>query len=176
MRDRYPPLRHDFHTLCLPCRPYLHRFARRLTRNETRAEDLTQDVYLKALGSWKQFNPPNDPATSARAWMASMMFRTYLDATKIARRKIGKPAWNILNGTHGRLDESVPEKPYHRMDLMLAADQLTGTFRDMFMMVDVHGMEPVEVARILGIPGSTVRSSLRRARKRLAKLLEGYLC
>ena len=47
----------EFHTALLDCMPHLRAFARSLTRNRDRADDLVHDATVRALAAAHQFTP-----------------------------------------------------------------------------------------------------------------------
>ena len=57
-----------------------------------------------------------------------------------------------------------------------ALSSMNPKFREVFLLIEIEGMEPIEVARSQGVPPSTVRARLRRARRAIARRLEcaGY--
>jgi len=55
----------DFEQLTMPYLADVARFARSLTRDEVRADDLVQDTYLQAMRGWHTFQPGSDP----RRWL-----------------------------------------------------------------------------------------------------------
>ncbi|HYW49359.1 MAG TPA: RNA polymerase sigma factor, partial [Gemmatimonadaceae bacterium] len=50
------------------------RFARSLTRDPPRADDLVQETYLQALRGWRTFRPDADP----RRWLFTVCRHTFL--------------------------------------------------------------------------------------------------
>jgi RNA polymerase sigma-70 factor, ECF subfamily len=58
-----------------------------------------------------------------------------------------------------------------RFDLQTALDQLPADDRDAFLLVHHYGYSSFETAALLGVPASTVRSRVGRARQRLAAAL-----
>ncbi|HSJ16102.1 MAG TPA: sigma factor, partial [Longimicrobiales bacterium] len=58
----------------LPWLDAVHRFALRLTRNPTEAEDLVQETYLRAYRSWEQFAP----GSNCRSWLFTICRNTHL--------------------------------------------------------------------------------------------------
>ena len=58
-----------------------------------------------------------------------------------------------------------------RFDLRAALDQLPAEDREAFLLVHHYGYSSFEAAALLGVPASTVRSRVARARQRLAEAL-----
>src|SRR5215471_5291868 len=73
-----------FEELAMPLFDSLYNFARWLAHNETDAEDLVQDTYLRALRGFASFQP----GTNFRAWMFKILKNTFLSScSKLERRK-----------------------------------------------------------------------------------------
>ena len=65
-----------FEELAMPLFGSLYNFAHWLARNETDAEDLVQETYLKGLRSFASFQP----GTNFRAWMFQILRNTFLSS------------------------------------------------------------------------------------------------
>ena len=63
-----------FRDEALPHLPAVTRFALSLTRDESDAEDLVQETYLKAFRAWDQFVPGSE----CRAWLFTICRNVYL--------------------------------------------------------------------------------------------------
>src|SRR5277367_3340949 len=63
-----------FEELAMPLLDSLYNFACWLERNQSDAEDLVQETYLKALRHFKSFQP----GTNFRAWMYRILRNTFL--------------------------------------------------------------------------------------------------
>src|ERR1700751_3260568 len=70
-----PPLA-GFEELALPLFDSLYNFARWLVHNQSDAEDLVQETYLKALRAFSSFQP----GTNFRAWIFQIMKNTLLSS------------------------------------------------------------------------------------------------
>src|ERR1700734_3582903 len=68
------PQTSTFESLALPLLPALYNVAFWLTRNETDAEDLVQESFLKALRGFAGF----EPDTNFKAWIFRILRNTYL--------------------------------------------------------------------------------------------------
>ena len=147
--------------------PRLRRYARALTGDRTRADDLVQDCLARAwekLSLWQR-------GTNLRAWLFTILHNLYVNDV---RRLKSRP--ELL-----ALDDAALEVPQHAnndgglalRDLDAALRQLPDEQRTVLLLVSLEEMRYEEVARTLGIPVGTVMSRLSRARERLRTLLNG---
>ncbi len=143
--------------------PALRRYARLLTGDATRADDLVQDTLERACVKWALWKP----GSALRAWLLSLMHNLYLNQ---------KRDWRHDDG-HAELDEAA--EPAHepmalageRMDLRQAFAGLSPPMREVLLLVSVEEYTYAEAAAILDVPIGTVMSRLHRARERLRALM-----
>src|SRR6188508_2073292 len=72
-----------FDALALPHLPAVYRLARQLAGSD-RAEDLTQDTYLRAWTHFDQF----DPTTNCRAWLCRILHNTWISQWRKSRLEL----------------------------------------------------------------------------------------
>lgn len=138
--------------------PALRRYARLLTGDATRADDLVQDTLERACRKWSLWRP----GTSLRPWLLSIMHNQHLNQLR---------DWHLDEG-HAALDD-VPERPDpgapagERLDLERALAALPAAQRAVMLLVVVEEYTYAEAAEILGVPVGTVMSRLHRAREAL---------
>src|SRR5277367_3634316 len=73
-----------FEELAMPLLDSLYNFACWLERNQSDAEDLVQETYLKALRSFASFQP----GTNFRAWMYRILRNTFLNSCSTLDRRM----------------------------------------------------------------------------------------
>lgn len=164
----------EFERVVMPHLDVLYRMGLYLTRDATRAEDLSHDAVLKAMRSFSTFRP----GTNVRSWLARVVHTTFLDQRRKEERA-REEAWDHrLDETLA--DESAPRgwEPAVVRDALddaweNALAQLPPGWRTTLMMVDVEGWSYEEVADALSIPVGTVRSRLHRARRGVYETLRG---
>lgn len=147
---------------------HVYRFALRLVRDETMAEDVISDVFMDL---WRQ----------AGRFEARSAVSTWLLA--ITRNK----AYSLLRkrreaGLDDEFAETIedeaddPEIVLQKQDKGLAIraclDKLTVEHREVIDLVYYHERSVEEAARIVGIPENTVKTRLFHARKKLGELLK----
>jgi RNA polymerase sigma-70 factor, ECF subfamily len=146
--------------------PRLRRYARALTRNTERADDLVQETLARALVKehcWQ-------PGTDLRAWLFTIMHNQNVN---IVRRAVREPAVvDIEQASATLIATSDPTESRNIFELERAMAQLPGEQRQVILLVGLEGMSYQDAAGILSIPVGTVRSRLSRGRDGLRKLLD----
>jgi len=144
--------------------PRLRRYARSLTADATRADDLTQDTLLRALDKLYQFQP----GTNLLAWLFTIMRNTHLNGIRSARFTKDADPHEIQIPTQGNQIDSIALR-----ELAVAIGSLPDDQRETLLLIGVEGLAYQEAAEIMGVPIGTVRSRLSRARSALKPLLDG---
>jgi len=137
------------------------RAARGFLRDDFAAEEVVQDTFLKAyrgLGSFR-----GDAAV--RTWLVSICHRSCVDRSR--RRQA-----EVVSLDHARRLRARDDSADLRMAIEAALPALTDDERRAFVLVDVLGYSREEAAEIAGVPSSTMRSRLARARRRLVEALQ----
>ena len=170
----------SFERLTLPHLPAVARFARSLTRDVTRADDLVQETYLQALRGWHTFRAGSD----ARQWLFAVCHHAFI---RTARREAlyveapdDDPELESLATAraHSQAQQSGVATLAETMDLGPALDHALSSipehFRGAIVLVDVEEQTYEEAALVLGVAVGTVRSRLFRGRRLLQDLLFEY--
>lgn len=140
--------------------PALRRYARALTRDIDRADDLVQDCLERAIARRGLFRPRGP----VRPWLFTILVNLHRNAQRGARRR-GEPV---------DLD-SIPEpavppaQPGHLAlaELDRAIGKLPLDQKEALLLVTLEGLSYEDAARILAIPTGTLMSRLGRARATL---------
>jgi RNA polymerase sigma-70 factor (ECF subfamily) len=142
----------------------------RMMRNQTEAEDLTQEIFLhvyKKIGSFR-----------GESSMMTWLHRVTVNQVLMHLRKSGVRREKTTE------DGEVPEPKVNnapvpgqlmaldRLALDKAIAQLPPGYRAVFILHDVEGYEHAEIARMLGGCVGTSKSQLHKARKKLRELLK----
>jgi RNA polymerase sigma-70 factor (ECF subfamily) len=141
--------------------PALRRYARALTRNADRADDLVQDCIERAIrkrGLWQPTGP-------LRAWLFRILLNLYRNELRTTQRR----------GPHIAVDTlliepaTAPAQPGRiaLAEMSRAIDRLAGDQREALLLVVLDGMSYAEAASALDIPIGTLMSRLGRARAAL---------
>jgi RNA polymerase sigma-70 factor (ECF subfamily) len=144
--------------------PRLRRYARALTGDAARADDLVQDTLERALAKLNLWQPGSD----LRAWLFTLMHNLYLNQVRASR-----PAKSVLDEA---LDVPVSGGQMEALgarDIHAAIARLPETQREVMLLVGLEQFDYAEAAQVLGMPVGTAMSRLSRARERMRQLLAG---
>ena len=144
--------------------PRLRRYARALTGDAARADDLVQDTLERALVKLDLWQPGSD----LRAWLFTLMHNLFVNQLRTRRPQ------------DTALDEA-PEIPVSggQMEALAARDihaalaRLPEEQREVILLVGLEQFAYAEAAQVLGVPVGTVMSRLARARERMRHMLAG---
>jgi len=149
------------------CIPVIRRYARALTNDMHRADDLVQDCLERAWSRLHQFQQ----GSNMRAWLFTIMHNIYANQ---ARRYNKTPQLvDIDTIADFPCSNSRQELNLELYDLEYALQQLPHEQREVLLLVGLEGMRYQEVSDIIGIPVGTVMSRLYRAREKLRNIMEG---
>lgn len=161
-----------FAELALPLFDQLYNFARWLTQEETEAEDLVQETYVKALRGFSSFQP----GTNFRAWMYRILRNSFLSSRAGLKTTVSfDEETHDMAGPDDASPENVLLDRADRQMLQEALEELPVPFREILLLCEVEEMSYQEIAETLSIASGTVMSRLFRARKALRGLLEQKL-
>ncbi len=146
------------------CVPALRRYARALTRNVDRADDLVQDCLERAIRKRGLFRPTGP----LQAWLFRILVNLWRNSLRSDRRRGEHVAYDALV-----IEPSIPAPQHGRLalgEMNRALDKLPDDQRETLLLVVLEGVSYEEAAAILGIPIGTVMSRLSRARAALRAL------
>jgi RNA polymerase sigma-70 factor, ECF subfamily len=154
-----------FELLVIPHRKAAYNLARWLTRNDSDAEDVVQEAFLRAYRFFEGFH-----GGDSRAWLLTIVRNTchsWLQQNRklvleenLAETKAMEPSPEAL------LIESVDRESLRR-----AIEELPAEFREAIVLREMEGLSYKEIGAVTGVPVGTVMSRLARARGRLARAL-----
>ena len=154
----------------------LYRIARRLTRDVTRAEDLVQETYVRAIRAQEGFDLQ---AHGIRPWLLRIMHNVHVSRSeREARQPAAVEDDQLESATRGRAAAPPPYDPasFEGMDqqLVRAIESLTPEYQVVLMLWAVDELSYKEIAEAVQIPIGTVMSRLHRARQKLSEQLRTY--
>ena len=160
----------------------LFRLAMDLTGEWDEAEDLSQEVFIKAYHALPGFRG----TAKVISWLYRIMMNTYIDSY---RRKASRNEWGVTKrGDREQtsvLDTLATSDPHHnpvrqttsrqiQEDINQALKALAPQQRSVFILRHYHDLSQKEIARIMGLSVGTVKSQLFRAIRRLQSELSFY--
>ncbi|MEV6176916.1 sigma-70 family RNA polymerase sigma factor [Streptomyces sp. NPDC052015] len=150
----------------------LHRDVRRyvtfLGADPQSADDLTQETFLRALGSLHRF----EGRSSARTWLLSIARRAVIDSI---RNNTSRPRLSETDDWQSAAERSQPRGlPGFEDGIALAEllDTLPDDRREAFVLTQLVGLPYAEAAGVSDCPVGTVRSRVARARTSLIGWLD----
>src|SRR5215467_12034015 len=156
----------DFAELVQDEIPRLRRYARALTRDLARADDLVQSCLVRAIAKQHLW----EPGTDLRAWLFTILHNQNInDVRRSVREGVTVPvedASSVLVMAP-RVGGSLQLRDLERVIRLLPEEQ-----RQVISLVGLEGMRYEEVAEVLDIPIGTVRSRLSRGREMLRRLMD----
>jgi RNA polymerase sigma-70 factor (ECF subfamily) len=122
------------------------------------ADDLTQETFLRALGSLPRFTG----RSSARTWLLSIARRVVVDQI---RRNQSRPRSSHPVDLDRVLDNHRSARRFEEfVEIRMLVDGLDADRRDALMLTQVLGLSYAEAAEVCRCPVGTIRSRVARAR------------
>jgi len=156
----------------------LYRLARGILLNDSEAEDVVQETYVRALTHLQDFRGDSSLAT----WLSRIAMNEAL-----GRLRRQRPGVELSSLPPGTLEAQIiqfpnsatsedPEKTMAQREIQRvvehAIDELPDNFRIVFITRVIEGMNVEETAEILGLKPETVKTRLHRARSMLRENVE----
>lgn len=147
--------------------PRFRRFARGLTRDLDRADDLIQAACQRALERLDQYRE----GTRIDSWMYRIIYTRWID--EVRRDNTRTANLVVLQNEDNVKSEAnhMSTRLIRSMDIHSALETLSEEHRAAIMLVSVEGYSYTEAATVLNVPVGTVASRVARARTVLGKLL-----
>ena len=149
--------------------PRLRRYARVLTGDSVRADDLVQDTLARAWEKRRLWRQGSD----LRAWLFTIMHNVHVNQVALARRDAANVSLDA-DTANPSWQPPVRANQLERVELMEIVEQmgrLSSDQREVLMLAAVEEMRYEDIASVLSIPIGTVMSRLSRARQRLQQAL-----
>lgn len=158
----------------------LMRTARRMTKNDSDAEDLVQETMLKAYRFFDRF----EEGTNCKAWLFKIMTNIFINNYRSKAKAPQSLAFDEIDDSFlfGQLAQvktvSNPEVEFFSRifddDVKDAIGELPEDFRIVVVLSFLEGFSYQEIADITNLQIGTVKSRLHRGRKLLQKSLWDY--
>ncbi|CAB3959426.1 RNA polymerase sigma factor [Achromobacter insolitus] len=158
-------MRAEDEALILACIPSLRRYARGLTGDPHRADDLVQDTLERAWSRYSRWQRRGE----LRAWMFGIMHNHFIDGVRASSRQAEQTALGELPDAPVRATQT---DHLEVRDLDRCLQALPAEQREVLLLICVEDLSYQETARILDVPMGTVMSRLSRAREKLGALMQ----
>jgi RNA polymerase sigma-70 factor (ECF subfamily) len=150
--------------------PRLRRYARVLTGEATRADDLVQETLARAWEKRRLWAA----GTDLRAWLFTIMHNVFVNQRATARRD--SQSVSLDDDDNGVARElSVRPNQQLRVELIEITRELgrlPAEQREVLILAAVEELRYEEIAQVLAIPIGTVMSRLSRAREKLRRAMD----
>ncbi len=163
-----------FERLVRPHFDRLYRLAWRLTGAKAEAEDLFQELLVKAYGKLDDLVDIEEPGS----WLCRVMYNLFIDERRrFARQRLHTVDEGHLagDGLEGLPSAESPVLDNERLECINELDKalarLSDEHRVVVLLHDTEGYKLSEIEELTGIPIGTVKSRLHRARARLREIL-----
>ena len=154
----------------------VYRSACRMVRNESDAQDLVQETYLRAYRFFGKFRE----GTNCKAWLFTILRNTFINTFNYNRRQPQMVSLSEL-GEHW-VDLPADADPADEIfgdlfddDIAAAMDALPDGYRNAVLLADIEELSYKEIADTIDCPIGTVMSRLHRGRRLLREILRNRI-
>ncbi|MEV0248971.1 sigma-70 family RNA polymerase sigma factor [Nocardia sp. NPDC050712] len=147
----------------------MFRLAAKMLADRAEAEDVTQEVFLKA---WRVIGRLQDDAAFV-GWLYRMTTNRCLNVLRARRVPAEVDPDTTASPRHTR-PEHATEMSSQMAALTEALQQLTPEQRACWLLREVHGRSYDEIAEIVGANSTAVRGRIARARAQLAEVMQPW--
>ena len=149
--------------------PRLRRYARVLTGDFARADDLVQDTLARAWEKRRLWKAGSD----LRAWLFTIMHNVYVNQRSMRRRESAESSLDAEQGPLAGWEIPMRATQSDRIELaevLVQIGRLPGEQREVLLLAAVEELRYEDIARVQGVPIGTVMSRLNRAREKLRRM------
>ena len=144
--------------------PQIYGLCLRMTADESRAADLTQDIFIRAWNQLGKYRGGN-----FGGWIFALGRNLILNDARARSRFAKMVTFEADVATVEPLGARVSKET--ALTISAAIETLTPNGRTVFQLHDVEGYSAEEIGDLLGISASTVRVHLSRSRRKIAEVL-----
>lgn len=164
-----------FETLMRPHFDSLYAAARRISGTPTDAEDLVQEVCMKAYLKLDEL----ERIEYQRAWLLRVLYNLFIDGERARQRSpvnIAEASAKIDEAEIPAAKSAQPDEQVERMmridALLRAMELLNKDHCSLLALHDIDGFSLDELHALTGVPVGTIKSQLHRTRVKLGRLLQ----
>ena len=156
----------------------LFRAAWSILKDRGEAEEAVQSAYVSAFASLDSF----EGRSSLSTWLTRIVVNESLGRLRAQKRRrdqlegtgvavLEDHRETLMRGSEARQPDVALAREQMRLLLEQAVAALPEAFRTVFVLREVEGLSGDETAEVLGLPVSTVKTRLHRARRKLQQIL-----
>ena len=145
----------------------------RMVQDVELAEDISQEVFLKAYRKLGQY----DPSRKLSSWLFKIAHNTTIDYLR--RKRVdtvpleaesddGESTWEVLKSPESQQPDRQTQRSEIAEGLEQAMNRLKPAYREVLQLRFGQGLQYDEIAEVTGLKMGTVKIHLHRARKLLA--------
>ena len=149
--------------------PLMRALATRLLGSDAESDDVVQDVFIQ---SWSQLDRLNDPS-AVRPWLMRMVSNRSIERIRKRKDHVNVDDWDAPVAA-SQSPEHIVEVRMQMSALGAAIDALPEMQRQCWILKEVAGVPYADIAEQLGVPLSTVRGQLARARRTILHGMEDW--
>lgn len=164
-----------FEDLIRPHFDALYRSARRFAENDSDAEDLVQDVCIKAFSHIDKF----EQIEHQRAWLLRILYHAFIDMRRSQNRAPTHIGRSIDEDDQVPIAADAAMQPEEQTERMMRVERLLAAMAlldkelcTMLALHDVEGFSIEELSVLTNLPQGTIKSRLFRTRAKLGRLLQ----
>ena len=152
--------------------PSVYSLARYMLKNETLAEEITQEVFLALWQKASTFNPQRG---SPKAWLMSIAHHRVIDHVRSAKRarestdRVARDLFNLQSLFQVHTEDEA-QRNLDRQEVIKSLESLPEEQKKVIIMAYFEGYSQSEIAKILNQPLGTVKTRLRLALQKLRAL------
>jgi RNA polymerase sigma factor (sigma-70 family) len=149
--------------------PRLRRYARVLTGDVHRADDLVQDTLARGWEKRRLWQAGSD----LRAWLFTIMHNVHVNQLSLRQRELAQTSLDADDGPAAGWEIPVRPTQSERVELTEVLEQigrLPMAQREVLVLAAVEELRYEEIGGVLGVPIGTVMSRLSRAREKLRRM------
>lgn len=168
-----------FEQLIEGCQKRVFNIAYRMIGNYDDANELAQEVLLKAFRSIRSFKGDSLFST----WIYKVTANVCLDEIRRRKKRMVVSLDEEIEYNDGEVKRQIPDKSptpdveAETNELKKAVNksiqELPDDYRSMIVLRDIQGFSYDEISKIVNCPEGTVKSRINRARQALKKILQG---
>lgn len=143
-------------------------FIRSMVRNNEDAEDLTQEVFVRAFFNLRSLKSD----TRFKSWLFRIAYNLTLDFVRKKRPKVVDTEDSVRESYVDRNNPKAELSRDHiKSHVRKCLDMLNEQQRNILILCDLEGLSYQEISETLGIPFGTVQSRIFYARQKLKERL-----